>query len=352
MELGVVQQAAASFSHVLDDLSILIGQWDSLSEFSAGIDRLYTFLSAMQQLDPGRHNLSTKPKSSTAILDLPNHHSSGGKPGAATPTETTTMIRLKRNVGRDPSVALTIRNLTLTTPIQERILFANLNLQVNWGDSLLITGASGVGKSSLLRALAGLWKTGRGDIERPPDDQIYFLPQKPYCCAGTLRDQLLYPRIGGFIVRPGEIRQEISTSFDTTTESPYHRSRQHDEELMAILRSVDLSHLPERAASAASNGPTGLDAVMDWTNVLSLGEQQRLGFARVLFNKPKFIVLDESTSALDMESEKRMYQLLQTLPGSVANERVTYISVGHRESLLPHHATKLQLRPDGLSLLS
>ena len=96
---------------------------------------------------------------------------------------------------------------------------------------------------------------------------------------------------------------------------------------------MDLAELPKRAGGDSANG---LDTVMDWSNTLSLGEQQRLAFGRLLINKPRLVILDESTSALDIESERRMYLLLQ-------NE-VTYISVGHRPSLVEYHHTKLSLQ--------
>jgi len=119
-----------------------------------------------------------------------------------------------------------------------------------------------------------------------------------------------------------------------------------DEELLAILDAVDLGDL----ACRAGNGDSikGLAAVMDWSNTLSLGEQQRLAFGRVLVNRPRLVILDEATSALDIESEARMYQLLKEERNSCEGERwTTYISVGHRPSLLAYHEKKLRLCRSG-----
>eukprot|EP00977_Amphora_coffeiformis_P029020 scaffold38301_cov191-Amphora_coffeaeformis.AAC.1 len=338
VDLGVIQQAAASFSHVLDDLSILVTQWDSLSEFSAGIDRLYTFLKAMQALDPSRNTYHGNQKDT--IMGLPDYQASKESKSLLPVSPVSTMINLQRYVDSDKSsLALIIRNLTLTTPAsqQERILFQNLNVEVEWRKNLLIQGASGIGKSSLLRAVAGLWKAGSGLIQRPRDEDVYFLPQKPYCCVGTLRDQLLYPRISGY-VGDNEVDSDNAGVADHVWRD---RNKYNDNALLDILHAVDLEDLPQRAASSVPQCTNGLDAVMDWSNILSLGEQQRLAFGRVLVNQPRFVILDESTSAMDVESEIRMYELL-------TSTGVTYVSVGHRRTLLAHHDTKLVLRRDGL----
>jgi len=199
---------------------------------------------------------------------------------------------------------LAVEHLTLETPNYQRTLVEDLSVELSPGQGLLVIGPSGCGKSSLLRAIAGLWKSGNGTIIRPQPDQILFLPQRPYMLLGTLRDQLLYPNV----------RVEVE-----------------DQQLKQALEQVNLADLDERLG--------GFEAVQDWADVLSLGEQQRLTFARLLLNKPNYVILDEATSALDLDNEERLYQHLQAIG-------TTFLSVGHRSTLANYHQRVLKLSPD------
>jgi vitamin B12/bleomycin/antimicrobial peptide transport system ATP-binding/permease protein len=168
-----------------------------------------------------------------------------------------------------------------------------------------VRGPSGCGKSSLLRAIVGLWDAGEGMIVRPPLDQMLFLPQRPYMVLGSLRDQMLYPNMD---------------------------EKVDDAQLRQILIQVNLPDLEQRHG--------GLDTEQNWSEVLSLGEQQRLIFARLLVNKPICAILDEATSALDPKNEKFLYQQLQAFG-------ITFLSVGHRESLSHYHQSILDLTTVG-----
>ncbi|NJN32385.1 MAG: ABC transporter ATP-binding protein/permease [Synechococcales cyanobacterium RM1_1_8] len=199
------------------------------------------------------------------------------------------------------STQFKINDLTLRTPNGEQTLFQHMNLTLEPQEQLLIVGPSGCGKSSMMRALAGLWKNGSGSIERPDNSEILFLPQKPYMLLGTLREQLIYPNM----------REAVG-----------------DREITEALTLVNLEALPDRVG--------GLDSEKDWPTVLSLGEQQRLAFARILLNQPKYVMLDEATSALDVANERRLYELLRSLD-------ILYISVGHRPNLKDYHRKVLEI---------
>ena len=180
-----------------------------------------------------------------------------------------------------------------------RPLRRDIALAADPARALLITGPSGAGKSTLLRAVAGLWPFGRGRV-RVTDGRALFLPQRPYLPLGTLADALTYPHAAAAL--------------------PH-------EELVAALRAVGLPQLAER-----------LDEEGNWAQRLSIGEQQRLAFARVLLARPEIVFLDEATSALDDAAEMSLYRLLRE-----AEWRPTIVSVGHRGSLRRFHDTVVDL---------
>jgi putative ATP-binding cassette transporter len=282
-------------SHHIIILHSIVRQFTELSTFSAGIDRLSSFYRAIREADAGRGDKAP-------LLLNPNLKKGWDEDGLR--------LSIKDLITDDDGSSSTITlhktssntfsliNLTLVTPDSSRTLIRNLTVPNQEGD-LLITGPSGVGKSSLLRAIAGLWTRGDGMVERP--SKAYFLPQTPYCTVGSLRDQLLYPK----------------DSTDAAVPS--------DGDLVQILSRVELQHLtPE------------LSVELDWSHRLSLGEQQRLAFGRVLVHQPLFVLVDEATSALDLGSEQQMYGLL-------LQQNVRYVSVGHRPSLWQYHDRRLHL---------
>ncbi|MFJ9822486.1 ABC transporter ATP-binding protein/permease [Streptomyces sp. NPDC101151] len=195
--------------------------------------------------------------------------------------------------------ALEIEDLTVRRP-DGRPLIGGLSLSLNPGQALLIKGASGSGKTTLLRSLANLWPHAQGSVWRPTDGHTLFLTQRPYLPLGTLRTALAYPQ---------------------------RAHRMDDEQVPQVLHSVHLGHLADR-----------LDDETDWSRILSPGEQQRLGFARILLSRPRLAFLDEATSALDEGLEHALYTLTHDeLPECML------VSVGHRSTLNTLHTHHLQL---------
>jgi putative ATP-binding cassette transporter len=179
------------------------------------------------------------------------------------------------------------------------------------GERLLVAGESGTGKSTLVRAIAGLWPWGGGSVNFHPDRRLFMLPQKPYVPSGTLRRAVAYP----------------GAAEDWTLES-----------MGEALHKVGLDHLKEK-----------LEEEAPWDQTLSGGEKQRLAFARLLLHNPDIIVLDEATSALDEKSQDKMMDMvIKELP------KATIVSVGHRAELEAFHSRKIVLerRKGGAKLVS
>jgi vitamin B12/bleomycin/antimicrobial peptide transport system ATP-binding/permease protein len=272
VEFGVVTQAAGAFGTVLTAVSLIITQFGGLSAYLAGVQRLGSLWDQLDEHDAEEQRIAYEATNK--------------------PDENSRVVKLEK--------------LTICTPGKMKTLVEELSFELRAGQSLLIMGPSGTGKSSVLRTIAGLWPGACGLLERPAFDQLMFLPQRPYMVEGCLRDQLLYP---------------------------YPDRGADKDEILRVVEKVNLTDVLARVDG-------DLERVTDWNNMLSLGEQQRIAFARLFLRKPKFAFLDEATSALDEDNQDLLYQKLRA-------SGIAYISVGHRTTLVAHHDRLLKLDRSG-----
>jgi putative ATP-binding cassette transporter len=267
--LGVLIQISDAFGQVQGGLSWFVTTYSDLAVWKASVDRLLTFQSAIHE----------------AELQIE---------------------RAERiQVGTNGATQLRAENLDLMLPNGKPIL-GLAEFAVNRGDKVLVTGPTGVGKSTLFRALAGIWPFGTGNIQVPSEGRQLFLPQKPYIPIATLREAATYPAPAGTF---------------------------SDDEIREVLTAAHLDAFVPR-----------LDEVQNWSMVMSGGEQQRLALARALLHKPDWLFMDEATAALDEPSEQELYQLLQErLPNA------TIVSIAHRPRVADFHARQVALRQVGVS---
>jgi vitamin B12/bleomycin/antimicrobial peptide transport system ATP-binding/permease protein len=262
IQLGDVTQSSSAFLSVHDSLSFFRAVYDSFASYRAAIIRLDGLITANEMA-----------RELPVLTALPSSDGS---------------VELQDVEVRNPE------GVRLIDPIDVRL---------DAGGSMVITGGSGTGKTTLLRSLAQLWPFASGTVHRPEDDTM-FLSQMPYVPLGDLRSVVSYPSAAG--------------DFD-------------DVAIRAALDTVALGHLGAR-----------LDEVQDWAKVLSPGEQQRIAFVRVLLAKPKAVFLDEATSALDEGQEFALYRSLRTeLPDCIV------VSVSHRPTVEQHHDRRLELLGGG-----
>lgn len=265
IQLGGLMQTASAFGQVQSALSYFVTAYSSLASWRAVVDRLIGFSGRIARLrgDEGRSGIWQ---------------------------------------GVEDAVLRT-KDLTLDLPNGRRLV-RNLDLAIAQGERLLVMGPTGSGKSTLFRAIAGIWPFGSGGVFRPKASRLMILPQRPYIPLGTLREALLYPKGG---------------------------------------EGADAARLGEALAAVGLERLAGeLDTGENWGLTLSLGEQQRIALARLLLEKPDWILLDEATSALDEPTESRFYALLrERLP------EAAIVSIGHRGTLKGLHERRLEIDGKG-----
>jgi putative ATP-binding cassette transporter len=261
IQLGGLMQIASAFGQVQNALSFLVDSFYLIAEWNAVVRRLTGFSEALDEIDVEAHQSSVQ-------LEEADH------------------------------ADVAVEGLMVALP-GGRKLFKDLNLSFPPQRSVLVTGPTGSGKSSLLRAISGIWPFGQGRIRLPAGKRVLFMPQRPYLPIGSLRDALMFPE----------------------------QAKVEDEVLEKLLEECGLPRLSGQ-----------LDRNENWQLFLSGGEQQRVAFARAILQKPDFIFIDEGTSALDEESEATLYKLLRKhLP------KIGIVSIGHRSSLELLHDERIEL---------
>ncbi len=277
MSLGEVMQAASAFTIVQGAFNWLVDNYPRIADWTASARRAASLMVSLDALEEAERG------EGVGRIDV-SHDGEGA--------------------------ALRLRDLSVTLD-DGTAVFDDTDIAIKPGERVLVMGESGTGKSTLVRAIAGLWPWGDGTIEVQKGAKLMMLPQRPYIPIGTLRRAVVYP------------------------DAPDSRTV---EEVAEALKRVGLEHLVER-----------IDDEAPWDQTLSGGEKQRLAFARIFLHNPDIIILDEATAALDPESQDKLMELLSRQPDHTA-----LVSVGHRPELEAFHTRKvvLERRKGGAKLVS
>ncbi|MDR3490609.1 MAG: ABC transporter ATP-binding protein/permease [Gammaproteobacteria bacterium] len=262
-KLGGLMQALRAFGQIQEALSFLVSSYSQIAQYRAVIRRLLGFLNHIYTV------------------------------------ENNVLIHNKFLRKTQFNDVISLRHLTIRTPQGENLL-ENINEEFVHGKNYLIKGASGIGKSTFIRVISGIWPYGEGEITLPLNKKIMYIPQKSYMPIGTLKEALLYPEDGSMC---------------------------SDNHMRELLLQCDLPNLAER-----------LQDISMWSEQLSSGELQRIALVRILIHEPDWVFLDESTSALDLPHEKELYTLIKS-----ALPNCSLVSVGHQPSVEAFHDELIDL---------